>query len=486
MNVGMRPGTRTILLVIAVILLAGTALAQETPSVAGKWRTEAQGPQGTVVQIVQLQQDETGRWIGTTKSSADPDAVLDLETVNVDGSRVTFRRTEEGPGGAAIKIDFDLRLRPAKDELGGKVTVKFPGGEREMPVTFTRVVERANTGTVSFLSDRPVVGAWSAVPDKKNKEREIHLDVLPNADDYKGTITDTGIDATVAMRDLDVKDNNVMSFNFRFEGAPFMSSFWGRYDEVKDELRGTMSVGGRSQPLKFIRTSQGPDDIDSEFETEKKPLPIKHPGRFGITARLSYWNPLYVLKEKNRNINDITSAKLGFDGGARFYLVDFLAVQARYSRGGLGFDTNETNLELFDHVTGAQGEGMSTSLSTDSEITMDGFEISFMGFLGQNILPESKFNPYLIGLMGRTDWELTVAGRGTDVIEILEEPVKGTDWTFGGGLGTEYAVSESFGLELEWMWAYTVCADETKWSDTTFQWTNQHVYRFTLGGVFWF
>lgn len=485
MNVGMRPGTRTILLVTAIALLATVAMAQEAPKIAGKWRTEAQGPQGKVVQIVQFQQDETGRWIGTTKSSVDPDNVHDLEAVNVEGPRVSFRRTEES-GGATIKLNFDLRLNPVSDELRGTVDLQFPGGNREMPVTFTRVVERADAEGISYLSDRPAVGSWSAQPDKKDKERAIQLDILPNGDDYKGTITDTGIGETVAVKSLDVKDNDVVSFLFRFEGAPFMSSFWGRYDEVKDELRGSMSIGGRSQPLKFIRTSQGPDDIDDEFETQKEPLPIKHTGRFAVTARASLWNPLYVLKEKNRNINDVTSSKLAWDGGLRFYIIDFLAVQARYARGGLGFDTNETNLALFDHVTGPQGEGMSASLSTDSEIVMDGWEISFVGYLGQNILPKSKFNPYLIGLVGKTSWELTESGRGSDIIEIFERPVEGTDWTFGGGLGTEYAVSDRFGLELEWLWAFTTTGDETEWADTTFQWTNQHVYRLSLGGVVWF
>jgi hypothetical protein len=56
----------------------------------------------------------------------------------------------------------------------------------------------------------------------------------------------------------------------------------------------------------------------------------------------------------------------------------------------------------------------------------------------------------------------------------------------GGGLGTEYAWSKRFGLELEWLWAYTMTSDETKWLDITHQWTSQHVYRLSLGGIVWF
>lgn len=484
MNVGTRLGLGTTLLVTA-FTLAAVAGASAADGIAGKWRTEAAGPRGKVIQIVEFTQDDTGRWVGTTRSSTDPDTVLDLEAVKVDDDRVSFRRTET-MGGGSMKLVFDLRLRPVEDKLAGNVEVTGPGFERTMPVEFTRVVERVAADGVRFDRARPVLGSWSGRPDDKDKTREIQFDILTDADAYQGTITDTGVDATVAMRDLDVKDGNVVSFNFRFEGAPFMSTFWGRYDEVRDEIRGTMSVGGRSQPLYLERTSEGPDDVEDEFTERKEPLPIKHPSRLAATLRLSSWRPLYVLKEKNRNINDITTSAWAIDGGVRFHLVDYLAVQARYARGGVGFDTNEKNLGLFDPVSGPQGDGLSAPLTTDSFLSLDGFEVSLVGYLGQNIIPDSKFNPYLIGLMGRTSWELTEDGRGGNIIEIFEEPVQGTDWTFGGGLGTEYAVSERFGLELEWLWAFTTTSDEMLWTDTTYQWTNQHVFRFSLGGIYWF
>lgn len=484
MNVGMRPGIRTMVFATLLVALVSSLPAVAQEGVAGKWRTEARGPQGSVVVILQLEQDMTGRWIGTAKSSVKPDEVQELEAVQVDGNRVRFRRQETAPGlDAPITAEFDLRLRPLENKLRGSVLVKTPMGDREQPVEFTRVVERADAEGIQYQSDRPVVGAWSARPDDDDDEREIKLDVLPDGDSYRGTITDTGIGATVALRDLEVKDGSVVSFNFRFEGAPFMSSFWGRYDEVRDEMRGTMSVGGRSQPLRFERTSQGPDDVVDEFGTEREPLPIKHDSSFAATLRVSLWQPLYVLKEKQRNINDITSAKMAFDGGIRYHLIDYLAVQLRYATGGLGFDTNEKNLALFDPVTGPQGNGLSAPLTTDAEISMSGLEFSLVGYLGQSLFPESKFNPYLTLLMGRTTWELT---DGSNVLEIFEEPVEGTDWTFGGGLGTEYAINSSFGIEAEWLWAYTTTEDDTKWEDTTLQWTSQHVFRFSLGAILWF
>jgi hypothetical protein len=359
--------------------------------------------------------------------------------------------------------------------------------QREAPVTLTRIVEQVGAGGFRFQPTRPFFGAWRTQPDRNDRKREIVLEVLPDGEEYRGSLTDTGLDETVALRDLVVNDaDQSISFNFRFTGAPFLSSFWGRYDEQRDRVRGSMSIGGRSQAVTFDRTSPGPESLLDEFATDRRPLVRKHETRFAASLRGARWTPLYVLKDKVRNINDITTGGFGFDAGARFHLLDYLGLQVRYGRGSLGFDTNETNLGLFDPDTGAQGGGLSRPLTTDSTIDMEGIELSFVAFLGQSLFPQSKFNPFLTAVIGRTDWELNESGRGSRPLEIFEEPVVGTDWTVGGGLGTEYAVSRRFGLEFEWVWAYTGTQDETKWSDIAHQWTSQHVFRFSLGGIYWF
>jgi len=488
MNVGTRPGTwpSVLLVVLVAVAAAAPSLAQE--GVAGKWRTEVDSVQGKAVLILNLEQDATGRWLGSLRSSTRPDEITDLQAVDVDGNRVSFRTSTEIPGqDVTIRADYALRLNPVDDLLKGQVSASVPGmGVREMPLEFERVVEKAGAESISFVAERPLIGAWSARPDDDDEQREIQMEILPDGDGYRGTLTDTGVDETVELRDLAINEGEqTVSFNFRFEGAPFMSSFWGRYDEENDRVRGSMSIGGRSQPLTFDRTSPGPESLLDDFETEREPLPVKHPSKLAATARLSYWQPLYVLKEKVRNINDITTAQVGFDLGVRYHIIDYLAVHARYVRGGLGFDTNEKNLGLFD-PDGPQGGGLSAPITADSELTMDGFEFVVIGYLGQSIFPESRFNPYVHFVAGRTDWELTSGGRGTDPIQISEEPVEGTDWTFGGGLGTEYAINDRFGLELEWLWAYTLTEDETVWSDVAEQWTNQHVFRFSLGAIVWF
>ena len=486
MNVAKRPVTWFVLPLLLLPLLAAPAAAQNADGVAGKWRTEMEGPGGKIVLILQLQQDATGRWLATLKNNRAPDQIGEGKGVAVDGTRVTFYTEDRVPQmDATLRSEFDLKLRPVEDKLKGSIMVKMPGMEREQPMEFSRIVEKAGAAEISYQASRPFIGEWRTRPDDDDKEREIQLEILPDGDAYQGTLTDTGIDQTVALRDLAAKDTSV-SFNFRFDGAPFMSSFWGRYDPERDELRGSMSIGGRSQPMYFERTSPGPDDVADEFGTEKKPLPKKHDARFAASARLAYWAPMYVMKDEVRNINDITTTSMGFDLGARFYLVDYLALQARYVRGGVGFDTNEKNLGLFDPVTGSQGGGMSAALGTDSYLAMNGFEFTVVGYLGQHISPNSRFNPYIIGSIGITDWELTEGERGTDIVSIYEEDLTGSDWTFGGGLGTEYAIGEHLGLEFEWLWTYTTCEDETKWEDITYQWTNQHVHRISLGAIWWF
>jgi len=489
MNVGTHPVTRSILLLTLLAVLATVSFAQTSDTIAGRWRTEIEGPRGTTVMILEFQQDAvTGGWNGNVRSSRSPDESEELLGITYADGTLRFHTMTEIPGqNMQARTDFNLRLRPAGDELGGQMSISIGGVQREMPLTLTRMVERAGAEGISYQAARPFIGSWKTQPDRDDREREIILEILPDGSEYYGTLTDSGIDQTVSVRDLVINDReNTISFNFRFEGAPFLSSFWGRYDDDRDRVRGSMSIGGRSQPMSFDRTSPGPDSLFDDLSTTRKPLVKKHDSRFAATARVGYWKPLYVLKEKVRNINDITTSKIALDAGLRFHLVDYLAVQARVVRGGLGFDTNAKNLGLFAPPDGPQSDGISRALTTDSYLKLDGYEFSIMAFLGQNIMPESKFNPYLIGMIGRTSWELTEDGRGGEIIQIFEVPLEGSDWSVGVGLGTEYAWSKRFGLELEWLWAYTMTSDETKWLDITNQWTSQHVYRLSLGGIVWF
>ncbi len=490
MNEGTHPGIRSLLPLLLIAVLATVASGQTSAGVQGKWRTEMEQPGGRrIVVIMELTQDaEANRWTGNVRNSVAPQESEELRSVTVAERNVRFHTLTDVPGqNVQIRTDFDLVLRPAGDELRGTMKITMPGFQREMPLALTRVVEQAGAEGLRFQPARPFLGAWRAQPDRDDRQREIVLEILPDVEAYQGTLTDSGIGETVALRDLIIDDKErTISFNFRFAGAPFLSSFWGRWDEQRDRVRGSMSIGGRSQALAFDRISPGPESLLDDFATRRRQLVRKHAYDFGASLRVARWVPLYVLKEKVRNINDITSATFAFDAGLRFHLLDYLAVQARVVRGGLGFDTNAQNLGLFDPLDGSQGSGFTQALTTASHLKLDGYELSLLAFLGQSLLPQSKFNPYLIAVAGRTDWELTEDGRGSRRIEIFEVPLEGSDWTFGGGLGTEYSLSPRLSLEFEWVWAYTLTEDATKWSNVTQHWTNQHVLRFSLGGIFYF
>ncbi|MDD5719332.1 MAG: hypothetical protein PHQ53_06555 [Candidatus Krumholzibacteria bacterium] len=489
MNVGMRPGTRSIVLMALLAVLVTATFAAANDAIAGRWRTEMDHAGGKLIMVFEFLQDSaTGRWGGVVRSNRGPQEGEELRAVSVTDRGVSFHTLTEVPEQTeSIRSDFDLRLTVAGDELRGTMNVAIAGMRQELPVALTRVVERVGAEGIRFQPSRPFVGAWRAQPDRDDKQREIQLEILPDGVDYQGTLTDTAIEQTVAVRDLAIVDKeNVASFNFRFEGAPFLSTFWGRYDGDRDQIRGTMSIGGRSQLLVFQRTSPGPESLLDDLRTQRRPLVRKHDHRFAATARAGYWQPLHVLKENVYNINDVTSSSFAMDAGVRFHLLDYVALQARYSRGGVGFDSLPERLALFEPGVGSQSNGITGTLNTDSYLRLDGWEISILAFLGQSIIPNSKFNPYVTAVIGQTTWELLENGRGSDPLQIFEIPVKGKNTTVGGGLGTEYAISPRFGVEFEWVWAYTNTEDDRKWEDVTYQWTSQHVYRFSLGGIFWF
>jgi opacity protein-like surface antigen len=494
MNEGKHPGTQSLLPLILLAVLVTASFGQTDASIEGKWRTQLEGPAGRVVLIMELTQDtSSGQWTGDIRSARTPLESDELQALTVIDNTVRFHTLSEVPGqNITIRTDFNLQLRPTDDELRGSMKAVIPGMDvPEMPVTWTRIVEQAGAEGLRFQPSRPFIGAWRTQPDNDDRERELILEVLPDGDDYRGTLTDTGIDQTSALRDLVINDRQqTISFNYRFADEPFLSSFWGRYDEDRDRVRGSLSSSGSSQPLSFERTSPGPESLLDEFAVAKRPLVRKHDTLFAMTVRGAQWMPLYILKDNVRNINDITSSSFAYDAGVRFHLLDYLALQLRVMRGGLGFDTNERNLGLFDpRVEGPQSGGFLEEtgiVSNRSYLSLDSYEFSLVVFLGQGLIPNSKFNPYLTTVIGRTAWELTEDGRGTRPISLYEVPLQGTDWTFGGGLGTEYALSKRFGLELEWVWSYTTTEDETLWLDVTEQWTSQHIFRFSLGGIFWF
>lgn len=209
MNEGKHPGTRFLLSLMTIALWATASSGQTDADIEGRWRSQIEGPTGRVVLIIELSRDAaTGQWTGNIRSSRTPEQSEELRTVTVADRSVQFHTLSEVPGqDIRIRTNFNLQLRPAGDELRGTMQAVVPGMQiPEMPTTWTRIVEQAGADELRFQPTRPFIGAWRAQPDRDDRQRELVLEVLPDADDYHGTFTDTGIDQTTALRDLVIHD----------------------------------------------------------------------------------------------------------------------------------------------------------------------------------------------------------------------------------------------------------------------------------------
>ena len=199
----------------------------------------------------------------------------------------------------------------------------------------------------------------------------------------------------------------------------------------------------------------------------------KHPHLLAVSAHGGWRLPVRVLKEDKRNINDIMSSTVGFDAGLRCYPLDGLALGARYARGGLDMTANALDLGRFPNLTG------------DEYLKLDSYTVWLSAYLGNALLPDSRYNPYLTLSASRYDWAFTRGGRGDEPYVILETPVEGQDMGLAGGIGCEYALGDRLWLETEWSWNYVFT--ELDRSDDVFSvWTNTHYWNLGLGLVLGF
>ncbi|MHB8080354.1 MAG: hypothetical protein ACYDIE_14005 [Candidatus Krumholzibacteriia bacterium] len=195
----------------------------------------------------------------------------------------------------------------------------------------------------------------------------------------------------------------------------------------------------------------------------------KHPHLFALSARGGWRVPVHILKTNERNINDITAAAAGFDVGLRCYPLDGLAVGARYARGGLDMTTKPLDLARF-------------SLTGNEYLKLDSYSIWLSAYLGNSLMPDSRFNPYLTVVFSRYDWAFSQNGRGSAPYVILETPLEGKNLGLAGGLGCEYELSKRLWVETEWSWNYVLT--ELSRTDGVFgAWTNTHYWNLGLGLV---
>lgn len=332
------------------------------------------------------------------------------------------------------------------------------------------------TGTAYAEANENIAGTWRALMKTPQGDIEILMTLEHAEGAWSGTISDpTGSGRDLTPDALSV-DGNTVSFNFRPEGTPFPASFFGNYMPDDDIIRGTFSIAGRSSPLtRFERTSELPEGLRPAAGEEEPRGRQRHFTAFGVALRVNYWQPIHLVEDEVRTMNDLTTGKLNFDGGLRWYLMDGLAIFGRYFRGGQGFDTAEIDLAPFADI----------GLGKESYLKLDGYEFGFNAYAGNALFPESRFNPYLTVAAGRTDWELTTGARGSEAVVIGEKALQDEDWHVGAGLGTEYEVSRRFAVELEWFWRFIMTKDKDQWPDTVKReyWTNTHLWNLSLGLV---
>ncbi|MFT5232076.1 MAG: opacity protein-like surface antigen [Candidatus Krumholzibacteriia bacterium] len=318
-------------------------------------------------------------------------------------------------------------------------------------------------------------GQWVGeikTPEGDNVEISLALNITGGI--WSGTLNDPTLGETV-VSNLKVSDTRI-SFTFKPAAAPFPLNFFGSYIAADDRVTGTFSLHGNSRFVKFERVPGTDVDNQGAAKEPAEPVRIRHDYKFAVTGRIGYWAALRVIQDEIPTINDVTSGDLAIDGAVKWFLLDGFNIFARYYRGGQGITDNPDKLAAFADI----------NLNADSYLKLDGFEFGIMGYLGNIMMPESKFNPYITTAIGQTSWELTEGGRGTTVLENDLEQFKGDDISVAVGIGTEYELSSSFALEFEWLWRYFLTEDEKRWSDTETLWSNTHVWGLSAGVTYGF
>lgn len=330
--------------------------------------------------------------------------------------------------------------------------------------------EDASPAARKYRAGSGPAGSWiGQVRDAEGEKFEIRLQLDKDGDDWQGVLDDP-FQGQLAAGRLSVSQNRI-GFTFRSPGAPFPSHFSGIYIAGDDRISGTVSQRGSSVLIKFKRDPQSIEiDMTDAMGEPIVPKRVRHPYRFAVTGRAALWPALHVVKAETYNINTLTSQSASFDGTLKFFVLDEFNVFLRAFRSGQNF-TDDQKIAAFQDI----------GLTSDSTLLLDGVEVGVQGFLGNIIIPDSRFNPYLTGAIGESPWELTRGARGSEIIQILDMPVEGTDWVVSAGLGTEFELHSNFQLEFEFVWRYFMTQDEMVWEDPDNFWSNTHVWSLSAG-----
>ncbi len=318
-------------------------------------------------------------------------------------------------------------------------------------------------------------GQWiGEVKTPEGDKVDIHLTLENSGGVWAGTLEDPTIGVTT-ISDLKVSDTWI-SFTFKPENAPFPLHFTGSYIAGDDRVSGTFSLHGNSRFVKFKRVPGSEVAPLAPGVEPEEPARLRHDYTFGLTGRVSYWAPLHLVQDNVYTINDLTVGTMNYDGTFKWMALDGFSIFFRYFRGGYNYTDKPLKLEPHAEL----------GISSNTYLKLDGMEFGLMGYLGNVMMRNSNFNPYLTLALGKTSWELTDNGRGSDVIISELEPLKGEEMSVMFGIGTEYELTTRMALEFEWAWRYFMTEDELKWADTEGTWSNTHAWGLSAGLTYGF
>jgi hypothetical protein len=337
--------------------------------------------------------------------------------------------------------------------------------------------------TIALLVAGPVGAATSAagrwageIPTPDGKTVQIFLVLDQKDGKWTGALEDA-LHGSAPVTQLNVSATAI-SFAYQPTGVPFELNFSGTYVAGEDRVTGSFTQQGQSQFVKFHRVAAAAAGtaMTAADTTKAPPREARHAYRFAFTGRAAWWAAVHSVKDEHENINNLTTSAPGFDAAVKCYLLDGFAVTARAVRGGQGFTSEAARLAPYAGL----------GLNPDSYLSLDGFEFGVLGYVGNKVCPDSKFDPYVSGGAGWYDWKLTTGGRGTDTIQIEEVPVEGSNLGGWFGIGTEYALGRRLALDVEWAWRFFMTRDTAKWRDSEDVWGNSMTWGLSAGATIGF
>jgi len=211
----------------------------------------------------------------------------------------------------------------------------------------------------------------------------------------------------------------------------------------------------------------------------------RHPYLFAVSGSAYHMIPINILKEEVYDINDLTSAGFGFSVGGKIFILDGLALTVDYRRAKIGFVDDKPGQMAPINAMLIDG---GPRLTPDGGIKMDHVAIGLTSYLGDKMMPESRFNFYLNSQLLFSDWSVTDDGRVGSILNYENELLEGSDMGIGLGFGTEYALSSKIQLDTSLVWNFVLTGDEVRFDgfdslNHSQYWTNTHWWGLSLGLV---